>query len=204
MDVYTKERVTCVKTLASYTDDSVKQVCYRPISKTVEIYRAAPDVKYGTRFLRNAKFSIDWNELNDDIEKLDSLQDPLAVMILIATSHDKRLIFRRNETYGNRDMGYEMRSSVHKRTPLLVDLDEEDLDAEKLLPEKHQCEMELIYDPMGNNCLHFKRSNDFEEIKTRLIEFRRKVCEEYPKLRHSRPADADETTAKGLEHSWTD
>lgn len=83
MELYSKEYVKCIVTLASYHDHSVKQACYKHSNKTVEFYRAAPDVVNGTSYLRNRKLSIHFDELNDVIEKMELLCDPDAVRVVI-------------------------------------------------------------------------------------------------------------------------
>ena len=56
MELYHKQNVTNITTLVSDEDGSVKQTCYFPPSKEVQIYRASPDVEEGCCFMRIQKF----------------------------------------------------------------------------------------------------------------------------------------------------
>ena len=67
MELYHKVGNACITNLVTYPDCSVKQVCFNPRTKEVEIYRAAPDVEDGYRYLRLAKFAFDFEDLEQVI-----------------------------------------------------------------------------------------------------------------------------------------
>ena len=183
MELYTKEYVKCIVTLASYHDHSVKQACYKHSNKTVEFYRAGPDVVNGSRYLRNRKFSINFNELNDIIEKIDLLCDPDAVRVIIQSDSKKRLICQINGQYGNWEMGYEKKSSTLKRKALVLNLDEEeDMEIEVMETERNTIADD--YEPIEDgNKFQFKKTDNFQDIKSRLMELKRCIYQEYPSLR---------------------
>ena len=79
--------------MACYDDGSVKQVCYFPPSKEVQIYRASPDVEEGCRFMRIQKFSFDFRDLNSVINGMSLVGDKTSGIIEIAMKASKRLVF---------------------------------------------------------------------------------------------------------------
>ena len=52
-----------IKKLICYSDASEMQVCFNKWIKVCEIYRALPDVKNGSHFMRNTKFQFDFHHL---------------------------------------------------------------------------------------------------------------------------------------------
>ena len=187
MELYHKQNVSHITTIAVYEDGSCKQICYDPTSKEVQFYRACVDVEGGCRFFRYTKFCIDVKDLDVVINNIHRLKDEDEVLIELATKHNKRLVFALNEQYGNWDLGFQKKVVVQKRKAVMVDL-AEDEDLDQNVPNQKNIRVEILkpdYDvEMGRfDCIKFKKNEDFDYIADRMLEFRRELFESYPHLR---------------------
>ena len=61
-----KSNVEVITKLIRYSDASEMQVCFNKWIKACEIYRALPDVKNGSHFMRNTKFQFDFRFITFD------------------------------------------------------------------------------------------------------------------------------------------
>ena len=93
MELYHKVGNACITNLVTYPDCSVKQVCFNPRTKEVEIYRAAPDVEDGYRYLRLAKFAFDFEDLEQVIVKMGTLYDDETMIVPVVVKPSKRLVY---------------------------------------------------------------------------------------------------------------
>ena len=185
MEVFHRQSVSHITTVAVYEDMSVKQVCFDPNTREVQIYRASPDVEDGCRFMRATKFAFDFKDLGNVIACMPMLKDKEEPLIEIAVKQTKRLVFLLNEQFGNWEMGYQKKKAVQKRKAVLVDLVNEDLDDQ---PVRSNLRVEVLkpdYEEELNRFenVKFKKNEDFESVVDRLIEFQKDVLDSYPHLR---------------------
>lgn len=80
-------------------------------------------------------------------------------------------------------MGYEKKSAILKRKALVLNLDEEE-DMEMEVVESATDAINNDYDPIDDgNKFQFKKTDNFQDIKSRLMELKRNIYEQYPALR---------------------
>ena len=187
MELYQKQNVIAITNIAYYDDLSVKQVCFDPVSKEVQIYKAGPDVEGGFRFFRLSKFNFDFKDLDAVINNMSSLKDNDEMIIELSVKATKRLVFNFNEQYSNWELGFQKKRPVQKRKAVVVDLSQDDIEQQPLLGGGG-LRVELLkpdYDPITNfECVKFKKNENFDFMIDRLMEFRREVLDEYPNLRN--------------------
>ena len=185
MELYQKQNVVAITNIAYYDDLSVKQVCFDPVSKEVQIYKAGPDVEGGFRFFRLSKFTFEFKDLDAVINNMSTLKDNDELLVELSVKATKRLVFAFNEQYGNWELGFQKKKPVQKRKAVVVDLSQDDIDQS---PGNGNLRIELLkpdYDCMMNfECIKFKKCENFEFMIDRLMEFRREVLDEYPNLRN--------------------
>ena len=128
MEVYHKQNVYCIVNIAHYEDLSVKQVCFDPVTKEVQIYRACPDVEDGYRYMRLSKFVFDFKDLDNVINNMPLLKDQDETTIELAVKPNKRLVFALNENFGNWELGYQKKRAIQKRKAVVADLSEDDVE----------------------------------------------------------------------------
>ena len=185
MELYHRQSVSHITTIAHYEDFSVKQVCFDPNTREVQIYRACPDVEDGCRFMRASKFSFDFKDLEHVMSCMPLLKDRDEPLVEVAVKQTKRLFFLFNEQYGNWDLGYQKKRAIQKRKAVMVDLINEDLDDNPVRPNLRVEVLKPDYEDELNRFeqVKFKKNEDFETLVDRLNEFRRDVLESYPHLR---------------------
>lgn len=132
--------------------------------------------------MRYSKFSFDFKDLNA-VNSFGMLAEKEQGIIEVAIKANKRLVFVLNECYGNWELGFQ-KKSVQKRTAVLVDLENEDLEG-NLAPRLRAEVIKADYEEEFSGFEHFKfkKNEDFDIIIERLIEFERDVLENYPFLR---------------------
>ena len=194
MEVYHRQSVSHVATIAAYEDGSVKQVCFDPTTREVQIYRACPDVEDGLRFMRASKFSFDFKDLQSVMNCMPLLRERDEPLLEVAVKQTKRLVFMLNEQFGNWELGFQKKKAIQKRKAVVVDLDNEHLDEN---PSRSNLRVEILkpdYDEQLNRfeSIKFKKQEDFETMIDRLVEFQREVLDSYPHLRSDKISFEDD------------
>ena len=184
MELYHKQNVVALTNIAFYGDLSVKQAAFDPIAKEVQLYKACPDVEGGFRFFRLSKFAFDLKDLDAVINNMATLKDNDELIVELSVKATKRLVFSFNEQYGNWELGFQMKKPVQKRKAVVVDLSQDDIDQ----PSSGGMRVELLkpeYEGIRNyDCVKFKKSENFDLMIDRLLEFRREIFDEYPHFRN--------------------
>ena len=183
MEVYHRQSVSHITTVAVYEDGSVKQMCFDPNTREVQLYRSCPDVVDGLRFMRAAKFVFDFKDLAAVINTLLLLKDRDEPLVEVAVKQTKRLVFLFNEQFGNWEMGFQKKKAIQKQKAVIVDLDNEDLEEN---PTRSNLRVEVLKPDYDEQLLHFesiKKHEDFEVLVDRMNEFQRDVLDSYPHLR---------------------
>ena len=185
MEVFDRQSVSHITTVAVYEDESVKQVCFDPNTREVQIYRVSPDVVDGLRFMRASKFAFDFKDLPNVIACMPLLKDREEPLVEIAVKQTKRLVFLFNEQFGNWEMGYQKKRAIQKHKAVMVDLINEDLDDNPVRPNLRVEILKPDYEEELNRFenVKFKKNEDFESLIDRLNEFQRDVLDSYPHLR---------------------
>ena len=191
MELYHKQNMVAITNIAYYDDLSVKQACFDPNTKEVQIHKACPDVEGGFRFFRLSKFCFDFKDLDAIINNMSSLKDNDELLIELSVKPTKRLVFNFNEQYGNWELGFQKKKPVQKRKAVVVDLSQDDVDQ----PISGNLRVELMkpdYDEMLKyESIKFKKHENFDFMIDRLLEFRREVLDEYPNLRNQNVGNVD-------------
>ena len=184
MELYHKQSVSHITTLALYEDGSVKQICFDPNTREVQMYRACPDVVDGLRFMRIAKFVFDFKDLPSVVNSMALLREKEESLIEVAVKQNKQLVFYLNEQFGNWELGFQKKKAIQKRKAVVVDLENEDLDEG---PSRSNLRVEVLkpdYDEMSRfESIKFKKQEGFENMADRMNEFQRDVLESYLHLR---------------------
>ena len=186
MELYHKQNVCCIVNLAHYDNLSVKQACFDPISKEVQIHRACPDVEDGYRFMRLSKFVFDFKDLDAVINNMPLLKDNDELIVELSIKPNKRLVFALNEQFGNWELGFQ-KKTIQKRKAVVVDLSEDDIEQGVSTQKNLRVEvMKPDYEcNMGKyDSIKLKKNEDFEYMIDHLLEFRKEVLDEYPILRN--------------------
>ena len=186
MELYHKQNVVAITNIAYYDDLLVKQACFDPNTKEVQIHKACPDVEGGFRFFRLSKFAFDFKDLDAVINNMSSLKDSDEVLVELSVKPAKRLVFQFNEQYGNWELGFQKKKPVQKRKAVVVDLSQDDVEEPM---SSGNLRVELLkpdYDEMLKyESIKFKKHENFDFMIDRLLEFRREVFDEYPNLRNN-------------------
>ena len=182
MGLFTKSNFEVVTKLIRYSDASEMQVCFNKWNKTCEIYRALPDVKNGSRFMRNTKFHFDFHHLLPLVDVLSRVSDD-ELKYVVVVEKDKRLVLCKNEEFGNWNLGYESKRKVADVEPLVADLDAiEDNDLE-IITRSDSPEISGFDEMDKFKRFTFQKRDLLVSISEKLLVFRITLLDIYPELR---------------------